>query len=228
MISKKYLLWEFRVLKELACFLFKFLSCESSAANGRGPVMVFPGLGSGNFYTGILVRYLRKKGYVAYGWRAGLNNGDSQAILSKLDDQIERVYARHKQKILLVGWSLGGYYAREMYRLHPDKIRLIITLGSPLKVLSHSSIDSVFKLFAAGNPLDLAMEMNRAAEKLPADAPVVSLYSRTDGIVPAHFCRLDEFRQFEYCEVSSSHMGLPFNPRALEIIEGKLTQTLTP
>ena len=97
------------------------------------PVMVVPGFGFGDLAMTALRRQLRKAGFTDLKWGLGTNKGDVPSLLPRLIDQLERAVAAHEQPIRLVGWSLGGYLAREAARERPDLVNQVITLGSPIK-----------------------------------------------------------------------------------------------
>ncbi|WP_273908748.1 esterase/lipase family protein, partial [Enterobacter bugandensis] len=46
-------------------------------------------------------------------------------------DLVKELSDKHGSKISLVGWSLGGLYARQLAKMMPERVRQVITLGSP-------------------------------------------------------------------------------------------------
>jgi pimeloyl-ACP methyl ester carboxylesterase len=104
--------------------------------------------------------------------------------------------ARHQQRISVVGWSLGGIFARGIARRVPDDIRQVITLGSPL----HRSADA------------------------PERVPVTSVYSKTDNVVSWPLSVLDDSPLRESVEVRGSHLGLGHNPAVLAVVSDRLAQ----
>jgi pimeloyl-ACP methyl ester carboxylesterase len=95
------------------------------------PVLVFPGLGAHDFTTLPLRQFLEDRGYVPYPWKQGFNFGPRAGVLQGCRDQVEAIYQRHQEPISLIGWSLGGVYARELAKEFPDRTRCVITLGTP-------------------------------------------------------------------------------------------------
>jgi len=104
----------------------------SAAPRGDGhPVLVLPGLAAGDATTVILRRFLKTRGYAASGWGQGLNLGLRPGVLEHARDTLRALYLEHGRTVSVVGWSLGGLYARELAKLSPEIVRLVITLGSP-------------------------------------------------------------------------------------------------
>ena len=98
--------------------------------DGHG-VLVFPGLLTGDLSIGPLRGFLRWLGYDARGWNLGRNYGPTEAVLAGLPQALLRHSERTGRPVSLIGWSLGGIYAREIARRHPRQVRHVITLGSP-------------------------------------------------------------------------------------------------
>jgi pimeloyl-ACP methyl ester carboxylesterase len=98
--------------------------------DGHG-VLVFPGLLAGDASTVPLRAFLRWLGYDVRGWALGRNQGPTEAVLTGLPRAVLDHSERTGRPVSLIGWSLGGIYAREMARRHPRQVRQVITLGSP-------------------------------------------------------------------------------------------------
>ena len=104
---------------------------------GRGdrhPVLVLPGFTASDRSTAPLRAFLRTHGYWVHGWGLGRNMGPTAAIVDGIEQRLVTLHQRHGVKVSLVGWSLGGIYARELARLHPESVRQVITLGSPFRL----------------------------------------------------------------------------------------------
>ena len=86
----------------------------SSAAQGDGhPVLVFPGMLASDGSTGPLRRYLGRLGYTCHGWGQGNNLGPRDGVLDACRDTLHEIQRQHRRKVSLIGWSLGGIYARD-------------------------------------------------------------------------------------------------------------------
>ena len=194
------------------------------APKGDGhPVLVFPGLGAGDITTVVIRRFLGDLGYPAYAWEQGLNFGPRPGVLEACIEQIRQLRALYGRPVSLVGWSLGGVYARELAKMMPGDVRQVITLGSPFTG-SHKATNAwrVYQLVSGEKEVD---EARFAALKETPRVPTTSIYSRTDGVV-AWQCSVEQETAFsENIEVIASHVGMGMNPTALYAIADRLSQS---
>jgi pimeloyl-ACP methyl ester carboxylesterase len=186
------------------------------------PVIVYPGLGASDFSTAAMRRFLRGRGYTAYAWRQGVNVGPRVGVLDACRAQLADVSHRHREPVSLVGWSLGGLYARELAKEQPSQVRCVVTLGTPFA--GHPRATNAWRLyeFVSGQRAhDPALQERLAA---PPPMPTTSIYSRSDGIV-AWQCSLNpEAPHTENIEVHASHVGMGMNPLALYALADRLAQ----
>ncbi|HEX2543191.1 MAG TPA: alpha/beta hydrolase [Caldimonas sp.] len=185
-------------------------------------VMVFPGMGAGDITTAPLRRFLRGLGYAAETWGQGVNLGPRSGVLERCVDDVQRFADRHGGPVSLVGWSLGGVYAREMAKLHPARTRAVVTLGTPFS--GHPKATNAWRLYEllSGHRVGDARLM--AHVRRPPPVPTTSIFSRSDGIV-AWRCSLNEPGPMtENIEVPSSHVGMGMNPLALYALADRLAQ----
>lgn len=186
-------------------------------------VFVIPGFLASDVSTKPLRRFLNKIGYQTCGWELGTNLGDLEE-LAVISEKIDRLYAKNKAPISLIGWSLGGVYARELAKEKPEKIRQVITLGSPFGgILEPNNASFTFEFIKwLKNYPELDVDFV-ASIPHPAPIPSTALYSKKDGVVPWETCMEkveDDIHQ--NIEVSSSHLGMGVNPEVLEIIADRL------
>jgi len=130
--SRTLLLLEGRALQELGAFML-LRPWLAAAPRGDGhPVLVLPGLLASDFSTQPLRSFLKAQGYAVHGWKQGRNLGLRPGVEPDMLERVEELYDRHGgRKLSLVGWSLGGIYARQLAKRLPDKVRCVISLGSP-------------------------------------------------------------------------------------------------
>jgi pimeloyl-ACP methyl ester carboxylesterase len=103
------------------------------APRGDGhSVLVLPGLAAPDASTALLRRFLRHQGWQAHGWRQGFNLGLRRGVIEGCIERVRVLQRESGRKVSLVGWSLGGVYARELCKLLPGAVRQVITLGSPV------------------------------------------------------------------------------------------------
>ncbi|MES2257210.1 MAG: alpha/beta hydrolase [Pseudomonadota bacterium] len=193
------------------------------APKGDGhPVLVFPGLAAGDFTTLFLRRFLSNLGYAASAWEQGLNFGPRPGVLEACMDKIRQLRAEHGRRVSLVGWSLGGAYARELAKLMPDDVRLVISLGSPFTGNPKATNAwRVYQLVSGEKEIDHA---RFESLKQTPGVPTTSIFSRTDGVVDWHCSLEQETAHSENIEVHASHVGMGMNPTALYAIADRLAQ----
>ena len=195
-----------------------------SAPRGDGhPVLVFPGLLAGDVTTLPLRRLLRDLCYDARGWNLGVNLGPSAELREKLDARLIHLFERHDRRVSLVGWSLGGIYARELARAHPDRVRLVITLATPFRDISATHAARLIPIRPGGKPLSEAHEL-REALRQPLPVPSTSIYSKSHGIVAWQSCLEEKGPRRESVEVACSHTGMGFRTEAIAVIADRLAQ----
>jgi pimeloyl-ACP methyl ester carboxylesterase len=190
-------------------------------------VMVLPGFTAGDQSTLVLRRLLTRLGYNALPWELGQNTGSFE-LQDRLRERFNAVVDANPGKISLVGQSLGGVYARILAHDRPDRVRCVITLGSPFASTSPDTVNPVVsRLFQNVSGMDREQMRNQMTD-VPAKAPPVpstAIYSKTDGVVHWRTCLEYEGNQTENVEVVGSHSGMAFNPLVLRVIADRLSQT---
>lgn len=185
-------------------------------------VLVFPGMGANDLTTLPLRTFLGAMGHRTQAWGQGTNRGPRRGVLERCSEDVQRLARESGGKVSLVGWSLGGIYAREMAKLHPTLVRGVVTLGTPFT--GHPRSTNAWRVYqwltgeSVGDPR-LLVQVRR-----PPPVPTTSIYSRTDGIV-AWSCSLNEPSPIaENIEVHASHVGMGMNPLALYAVADRLRQ----
>jgi pimeloyl-ACP methyl ester carboxylesterase len=198
----------------------------ASAPRGDGhPVLVMPGLAADDRSTVPLRRFLRGLGYRVHGWRLGANV-PSQETLGRLRDRLARLRAQDARPMSIVGWSLGGIYAREIARTSPEAVRAVVTLGSPFRPVpgyeSHAA--PLTRALAKSWGLDGPGTWPPGDDR-PLPVPSTSVFSPTDGIVPWQACVNTASGPHETIEVVGSHCGLGHHPAVLLVVADRLAQS---
>lgn len=189
------------------------------------PVLVFPGFTTGDRSTQPLRKLLRDLDYRTYGWGLGVNVGPTQRVLDGIFERLEQAHDRKGERVSVIGWSLGGIYARELARARPDLVRQVITLGSPIQMVENDTSsasriwDSLSKYHAKG-----FRSPDREADRPLLTVPATSIYSRTDGVVNWKACLIRRSDRTENIRVFGSHCGLGFNTAAIYAIADRLAQ----
>ncbi|RJF96181.1 esterase/lipase family protein [Noviherbaspirillum saxi] len=185
------------------------------------PVLVYPGLGvSGAATTDLRVRLLRL-GYQVYDWEMGVGVWPLMGLdpwLTQLAEHLRKIHAAHRKQVSIVGWSLGGIYARELAKLHPEHVRQVITLGTPFGSSIGMPNEAMNSDTAnASIPLPDAELLRRLGEVPPV--PSASIYSQTDGVVDWVRCIGPDTSLHQSIEVLGvSHFGMVHHPEVLRVI----------
>ena len=195
------------------------------APRGDGhPVLALPGFLASDLSMAPMRRYLKELGYDTYAWNMGRNFGGVASKRGALRDLVKQIHESTGRKVSIVGWSLGGIYARDLGLQLPDMVRQVITLGSPFA--NDVTATNATRLYEAlsGEGINDNPEIREAiAGDLPV--PATSIYSRTDGIVNWRTCLLRPSATAENIEVHlASHIGLGVNPAALWAVANRLAQ----
>jgi pimeloyl-ACP methyl ester carboxylesterase len=186
-------------------------------------VIVFPGFLSSGLSTRQLRRLLKDLGYDARDWGMGRNLRFNAEVEQNMRDMVNAVYDEVGSKVSLVGWSLGGVFAREMARAMPDKVRSVISLGSPITGARHAAVARPIFEMINGSP-EPETEARIDKMHVPPPVPTTAIYSKTDGVVHWHGAIQDEGDQAENIRVPASHLGMGSNPIVMYAIADRLSQ----
>ncbi len=190
--------------------------------DGHG-VLVLPGLLALDLSTTLLRRFLRRLGYAVHGWELGRNVGPTDAVLDGLPLALAALTARTGSPVSVVGWSLGGIYARELARHHPGQVRGVVTLGSPFALTDprQSRADGAYRrrshLHAGPGRVPTHDQVAQ-----PISVPSTAVYSRRDGIVTWQACVEPVTAVHENVEVRCGHLGFGADPATLWLIADRL------
>ena len=187
------------------------------------PVIVYPGLGVGDASSAPLRAFLRHAGHAPQGWRQGINDGPRPGVLDRCRRQLAEVAASASRPVRLVGWSLGGLYARELANERPELVAGVATLGAPFAGSPRST--AAWRAYERRSGLSSLDERPLPAYRPTPRCPTTSIYSRSDGFVawpssiesllPAHA---------ENVRVRASHLGLGVHPAVWIALADRLAQ----
>ena len=220
--ARHLLLLETRALWEMGAYFAAYPLLRLGPAGDGHPVLVLPGMGASDTSTRPLRSFLKDRGYRAHGWKLGPNHGPRPGVERKMAERLAELAERHGQKVSLIGWSLGGIFARELARRTPEQVRCVITLGSPFAGAPRAS--NAWKLYEqlSGHQVDDGERRTRMRQAPPV--PATAIFSRSDGIVAWQGCLEQEGPLAENIEVEGSHCGLGHNPVVLHAIADRLAQ----
>jgi pimeloyl-ACP methyl ester carboxylesterase len=180
----------------------------------RGPVdgppaLVIPGFLASDRTCLELRRALARAGWRAYPWDLGVNRGAHPDTLRHLRQRLETIH--DGRPVLLVGWSLGGVYARELAREVPEMVRAVATLGSPFSGDPHQNNVWHLSEWVAGHKVDDPPLLHRP-DKPPV--PTLAIWSAKDGIVAKRAARGLDGERDAQVEIGCSHMAFGISTRA--------------
>lgn len=193
------------------------------------PVLILPGLGGTDKSTHCIRHFLGKVGYNAHPWKLGRNlgprRGFSDMIATISDRVLDIQNSANGREVSIIGWSLGGIYAREVAKHIPNSVRQVITLGTPFNNVSvGTNVSKIYDLISKDKSHRDPEIINQISQCPPV--PFSSLYSKSDGVV--HWeCSIETADgQVENIIVpGASHLGLGHNPVAMYIIANRLVHT---
>jgi len=199
-----------------------------AAPRGDGhPVLVLPGLLANDRSTAPLRRFVERLGYPVTGWSLGRNQGPTQRVVDGLPRLLDRLAGRSGEQVSLIGWSLGGIFARRLALRSPDLVRQVITLGSPFGAeedrLGRTPGERMYRRLSSRHVADRIHPATTPADELPA-MPTTAIYSRWDGIVDWRECRQPAGPRSESIGVPASHLGLGHHPAVLWVVADRLAQ----
>jgi pimeloyl-ACP methyl ester carboxylesterase len=188
------------------------------------PVLLVPGFTAGDSTLVGLSAFLRARGYHVETWGFGQNTGFKLKFSHALEQKLRFMHHRHKRKVSIVGWSLGGVYAFYTAHAAPECVRGVVSLGSPMRfsVNEHQMpllVKAIYRYLA--HPMGPVAHLANVRSKVlraPPPVPSTCIFSMTDGVVPP------EADQHENIWVPGSHVGLGFNAAVMWILANRLAQ----
>lgn len=186
---------------------------------GKGQrIIVLPGFATNDIFTFPMRKFLENIGYKPEGWGLGNNHGDVPVLLDLMNTKVREIFRETQEKIILIGWSLGGYLARECARDNQDIIEKVITLGSPIiGGPKYTSIADVYSKQHGINIDQLEKEIDERFQ-IPLAIPVFSIYSKKDNVVSWEACIDPYSPKVINQEIDSTHIGLIVNADAYVFI----------
>ena len=181
------------------------------------PALVIPGFVAHDRATLALRRALAGRGWRVHGWQMGVNWGARGDTVARLKHRVDQI--AEQEPVLLVGWSLGGLFARELARAFPERVRAVVTLGSPFS--GDPKQNNVWRIYEriAGHKVH-EPPIARITDKPPV--PHLALWSRKDGLIAPRAARGLEHERDKAVELDCTHMGFGVSARAAREICGEI------
>ena len=206
------------------------------------PVMTIPGFGGADGCMAIMRMYLNHWGYDAQPW--GLGRNLIKEKVQTLDEvlqycekvecdivkKLECIADEKGEKVSLIGWSMGGIFANSIAQTHPDLVRQIITLGSPIGDPRGTSVWNIMKRVMGGEVPDYMQNVqgwiDRRDQQGERKVRTSIIYSEHDGAVSKESAIIDDHHLVENIHVPSSHVGFTHNPLVYWVIADRLSQDI--
>ncbi|MXO64979.1 alpha/beta fold hydrolase [Altererythrobacter endophyticus] len=205
---------------ELAVFAepFRRVQREIPVAHSENPqvVMLLPGFATHPVRMRYMARQLEKAGHTVKRWGLGFNFGPTDENFELLSERVQQLRARYGQEVVLIGWSLGGIFAREIAKRHPEAVRKVVTMGSPFSGDPHAN--NAWRLYhlVTGHSVDAPPVEAYLPEKPPVET--VALWSPRDGIVsPRSSCGRRGERD-RSISLRCTHLGFAYSEESILMI----------
>lgn len=185
------------------------------------PALVIPGWVASDRTTLALRQALAGAGWRVHGWDLGFNRGATGDTIERLQRRLDEVSGG--RPVLLIGWSLGGVYARELARAAPEQARAVVTLGSPFS--GDPRQNNVWRLYEwiARHKVD-EPPIPRITDKPPA--PQLAFWSRRDGIIAPRAARGLEHERDKAVEMRCTHMAFGVSRRVARDVVREISSFL--
>lgn len=223
-------LLEARVGLEAAALVLSLPLLRQSPRGDGHPVLLLPGFGATDASMLPLKLFLRSRNYQVESWGFGRNTGFSRRFTGVIEQKIRFLHHRHRRKVSLIGWSLGGVFAFYAAHVAPECVRLVISLGSPLRldpdVTPPPGVRAMYRVLAHPHgPVTHQARSRSRAMRAPPPVPSTCIYSERDGVVPPAQATLEgDPASHENVRVPGSHIGLGVNSLAMWVIADRLAQ----
>lgn len=182
----------------------------------RPPVLVFPGILSADPATSLMRRTLRASGYYAYASRLGVVTGMTPALFAKAQARLDNVYAKHQRPVSLIGISLGGLYARVLAQRNPDKVELVMTLGTPFS--GDRRANNAWRVYEAINNHSVDNPPFPDDPRLKPQARTIAIWSPNDGVIAPACSRGEEDERDIEIMVPERHFEFSASRRSINRI----------
>ncbi len=193
----------------------------------RGPVdgppaLVIPGFIANDRTTMELRRALAVGGWRVHPWGLGWNLGATPDLIEQLVARLDAIV--DPRPVLLVGWSLGGMFARELAHRRPDQVRAVVTLGTPFSgdLKTNTNIRSFYE-WVAKHKVD-EPPFPHIEAKPPV--PCLAIWSRLDGVVAVSAARGRADESDRQVEINSSHMAFAVSRPVLSQVVSEIHRFL--
>lgn len=188
-------------------------------------VMLLPGFGAHPMRMRYLARQMEAAGHIAKRWGLGFNWGPTEQTFDHVEARLLELHARHGRKVVLIGWSLGGLYAREIAKRQPQAVAKVISMGSPFS--GSPRANNVWRAyqFITGHSVDAPPVAADLRSKPPVET--VALWSANDGVIAPRCAAGRAGERDRAIPLRCTHMGFTYDPQVITTLLSELESTRT-
>ena len=199
---------------------------EIPASANPQVVLMLPGFGTRPGRMRYLAQQLEAAGHITKRWGQGRNWGPNAERFEAIEARLSELHARHGRKVVLLGWSLGGLYARELAKRQPDAVAKVITMGSPFS--GSPRANNVWRAyqFITGHSVDAPPVEAELAVKPPVET--VALWSANDGAIAPRCAAGRPGERDRAIALRCTHLGFTYDPQVVRTVLRELESTRTP
>lgn len=193
------------------------------ASSNPQVVMMLPGFATHPARMRYLALQLEAAGHVTKRWGLGFNWGPNEENFAAIEARLLELHARHGRQVVMLGWSLGGLYARELAKRQPQAVAKVITMGSPFS--GSPRANNVWRAyqFITGHSVDAPPIEAELSVKPPVET--VALWSANDGIIAPRCAAGRAGERDKAIALRCTHIGFTYDPQAIEVLLGELEAT---
>lgn len=210
---------------QIAASPLRRVSAQTRKQGNGEPVMVFPGILSSDKSTSLLRRTLDRAGYIALASKLGFVTGVTPETFARAEARLHEAYAKHAKKVVLLGWSLGGIYARVLAQRYPQEVAMVVTMGTPFS--GDRKANNAWRIYNTLN--DHTVD----TPKLPGDPSVkpavqtVAVWSANDGVIAPECARGLQTERDVEIEVPFRHFAMGSDKQAIDRIVAILAEQIS-
>ncbi|MDN3644837.1 alpha/beta fold hydrolase [Pontixanthobacter aestiaquae] len=210
----RHTLAEARAVVEPALRLFRTM--EIAETQSPQTVMLLPGFGTHPVRMKYMAQQIERAGHTVKRWGMGFNFGPTPENVAFLEERLVDIHERYGRDVVLVGWSLGGLFARELAKRHPGKVAKVITMGSPFSGNPRANNAWRIYQFIAGHKVDQPPIEGDVSEKPPVET--IAFWSARDGIVSPRCTCGKEGERDRAVALRCNHIGFSYSPECIRAI----------
>jgi len=183
-------------------------------------VMLLPGFGTHPIRMRYMAKQLERAGHRVKRWGLGFNLGPTEQNFALIEERVRQIRAKYGQDVVLVGWSLGGLFAREVAKRCPELIAKVITMGTPFSGSLYANNAWHIYQLVTGHSIDQPPVEAQVAVKPPVET--VALWSPRDGVIACRSARGRPGERDRAVALRCTHLGFAHSAEAIRAVAREL------